>query len=238
MITVCSHLLIAATYSMQSLYIVAILSIAALVLHTLPYYSKLVIFALFPLFPGQQPSGAAGLTLSQTQGSIFGAQSNQQQQLQQPSQPQFNFGSTTQQQQQASSFNFSAGSGSGLGMGSAPNANPSLSLGFPPSNSGGLNFAAPSLSGAGTRLVAGIGQSSSSSSSSLSDNNSNKQQQGFQFNPNAGISFNFGGGQGVVPMAPVGSGESAGALLFSAGSSQTSTPPSARVIKKARRRKN
>jgi hypothetical protein len=79
-------------------------------------------------------------------------------------------------------------------------------------------------------LGAGIGQNSASSA----DNSNNKQ--GFQFNPNAGVSFNFGTGQGG--MAPMGSGDTGG-LLFSAGSAQTSGAPSSsstRVFKKARRR--
>ena len=192
-------------------------------------------FVLFFLpFSGQQ-SSAPGLSLPQMQGSIFGAQSSQQQQ--QSQQPQFNFGSATQATQlPPPSFNFSAGSGGLGGMGSTPNPTPQL--GFPPSNAGGLNFAAaPSMTGSqGTGLGAGIGQNSATSSSADNSNNNKQLQQGFQFNPNAGVNFNFGVGQGGG-MAPMGSGDASN-LLFSAGSAQaSSSPSSSRVIKKARRRK-
>ena len=200
------------------------------------YYNIDIIFFFCSLpFSGQQ-SSASGLSLPQMQGSIFGAQSNQQQQ--QSQQPQFNFGSATQATQPPPpSFNFSAGSGGLGGMGSTPNPTPQL--GFPPSNAGGLNFAAapPSMTGSqGTGLGTGIGQNSATSSSADNSNNNKQLQQGFQFNPNAGVNFNFGVGQGGG-MAPMGSGDTSN-LLFSAGSAQaSSSTSSSRVIKKARRRK-
>ena len=200
----------------------------------------LLVLDVLVLFTGQQ--AAPSLTLPQTQGSIFGAQTNQQ--------PQLSFGPTTQPP--PSTFKFSAGSSAsgaagsgGLGIGGAtpnlgfPSSNTggaagsgglgiggaTPNLGFPSSNTGGLNFGAVPTS-QGTGLGATVGQTQANSS-----DNGNKQQQGFQFNPNAGINFNFGSGQ----MTPMGSVDNS--MLFSAGSSQSSAPsPSTRVFKKARRR--
>ena len=123
----------------------------------------------------QQP--ASGLTMPQSQGTIFGGVSQPPQ-----SQPQgAGFGQ---------SFNFSGqapslAGGSGLGLSGA-------STNFPPS-SGGLSFGAPSSQGVG---LGGATQASATQSAANS--------QGFQFNPNAGINFNFGGGGG--PAAPLGGG--------------------------------
>lgn len=150
-----------------------------------------------------------GLALpQQAQGSLFGGPSQQQQQQQQ-SQPHSVFGSA---QPPSAPFNFAnqASGGGGGGLGAAPNLN------FP-SNTGSLNFAASAATqGVG---LGGVSQASEN------------KQQGFQFDPAAGVNFNFGGGQST-------SMGHSGEMLFSAGSSQSSSAPSSRIIKKARRRFN